>query len=201
MQSENQTLPTRETPRHITPPSTRANNLSAPSILIVGDSMIKQVTSYEIRGKLREHDRNLRPKINVKPFLGARTRTMPLYLEALLQETEKPDIAIVHLGTNDIRSGVSTADTRDDFVNLHNYLQKQGIEMYVSLLTCRSDEHRDAVLPTNHMLIELCDQLGIGYTGNENIHDNHLNQSGLHLHKGGSELLASNFSNTIIQFC
>ena len=163
--------------------------------------MIKQVTGYQIRGKLREHDRNFRPRVNVKPFLGARTRTMPLYLEALLEESEKPDIAIVHVGTNDIRNGVSTADTREDFVNLYNYLQKHGIEMLVSLLTCRSDEHRDAIQPTNHMLIELCDQLGIGYTGNENIHDNHLNLSGLHLNKGGSELLASNCSNTIFQFC
>jgi len=200
---EKQTLPTRPTPRHVTPPSSssRADKSSAPSILIVGDSMIKQVTSYQIRGKLREHNRNLRPKINVKPFLGARTRSMPLYLKALLQETEKPDIAIVHVGTNDIHTGLSTADIREDFVNLYNYLQKEDIEMFVSLLTCRSDEHKDAIRPINHMLIELCDQLGVGYTGNENIHVNHLNPSGLHLHKGGSELLASNFSNTIIQFC
>ena len=198
---ENQTLPNRPTQRYITPQPNRANNSNAPLILIVGDRMLKQITSYDICRKLREHNRYLRPDINVKPFLGAQTRTMPIYLEALLQESVKPDIAIVHIGTNYIRNGVSTADTREDFVNLHKFLQNQGIEMFVSLLTCRSDEHRDAIRPTNHMLIELCDHLGIGYTGNENIQDNHLNQSGLHLHKGGSELLASNFTDTIINLC
>jgi len=125
---------------------------------------------------------------------------MPLYLEALLHEIEKPEIAIVHVGTNDIRAGRSVADIREDYVNLYNCLQKHGIEMLPSLLTCRLDDCKDRVPPINHMLIELCDQLGIGYTGNENIGNEHLNPSGYHLHRGGSELLASNFSNTISQF-
>ena len=162
--------------------------------------MIKGITSYQIRGMLREHDRNLRPKITVKPFLGAQTRTMPLYCEALFNEIDKPDYAIVHVGTNDIRGGRALADIREDFLNLYKFLQQHETTMIVSLLTCRSDEQKDHVLPINHMLIELCDQLGIGYSGNENIRHEHLNPGGLHLHKVGSDLLASNLSNTIIQF-
>jgi hypothetical protein len=86
-------------------------------------------------------------------------------------------------------------------VNMLNYLQNHGIDMIVSWLTCRTDDCKDNVGPINHMLIELCYQLGIGYPGNENIRGEHLNQSGYHLHRGGSDLLACNFSNTIIQFC
>ena len=86
--------------------------------------MIKGITSYQIRSKLREHDRNLRPKVTVKPFLGAQTRTMPLYCEALFKEIDKPDYAIVHVGTNDIRGGRSVADIRADVVKLFNFLQQ-----------------------------------------------------------------------------
>jgi hypothetical protein len=120
---------------HATTPPVRPNQnseRSTPSVLIVGDSMIKNITSYQIRGKLREQDRNLRANINVKPFLGAQTQTMPLYCEALFKEIEKPDIAIVHVGTNDIRAGTSIADIREHYVNMLNYLQNHGIDMIVS---------------------------------------------------------------------
>ena len=188
--------------RHATTPAVRPNHnseRSTRSVLIVGDSMIKNITSYQIRGKLREH--NLHPKINVKPFLGAQTRSMPLYCEALFEEIDKPDIAIVHVGTNDIRAGTPVAEIREHCVNMFNYLQQHGIDMVVSLLTCRTDDCKDKVEPINHMLIDLCDQLAIGYSGNENIRGEHLNQSGYHLHRGGSDILACNLSNTIIQIC
>jgi lysophospholipase L1-like esterase len=125
---------------------------------------------------------------------------MPLYCAAVLEEIQKPDIAIVHVGTNDIR-GREIADIREDFVNLHTYMQEQDISMIISLLTCRADEHEDKVRQINHMLIELSDQLDIGYSGNENIKQSHLNRGGLHLKNEGSDILASNISDTILQIC
>ena len=195
------TAPAQQRPGITQPNNEPHRTPSTPSVLIIGDSMIKNVTSYQIRGSIRDRNRNWRPKINVKPFLGAQTRTMPRYCEALLHEIDKPDIVIVHVGTNDIRAGTSIADMKEDFTNLHNYLREQGMVMIVSLLTCRSDDCKDSVGPVNHMLIELCDELGIGYSGNENINSDHLNQSGYHLHRGGSDTLASNLSHTIYQFC
>ena len=195
------TAPAQQRPGITQPNNEPHRTPSTPSVLIIGDSMIKNVTSYQIRGSIRDRNRNWRPKINVKPFLGAQTRTMPRYCEALLHEIDKPDIVIVHVGTNDIRAGTSIADMKEDFTNLHNYLREQGMVMIVSLLTCRSDDCKDSIGPVNHMLIELCDELGIGYSGNENINSDHLNQSGYHLHKGGSDTLASNLSHTIYQFC
>jgi lysophospholipase L1-like esterase len=93
---------------------------------------------------------------------------MPLYCAALLEEIEKPDVAIVHVGTNDIR-GQSIPDIREDFVRLHTFMQQNSINMILSLLTCRADEYDDMVQTINHMLIELSEQLDIGYTGNGNI--------------------------------
>jgi lysophospholipase L1-like esterase len=122
---------------------------------------------------------------------------MPLYLEAALQEVEKPDYIVVHIGTNDIHAGRSTEEIKDDFRKLHDYLKNKGIFLVISLLTRRSDNHRDAITTTNHMLIELAEELQICYSGNENIGDEHLNQSRLHLRNEGTQVLAQNFSSTI----
>ena len=194
---ENQTLPPRSMSNNSSSTAKSTIDSSLPSILIAGDSIIKQVTSYQIRENLRKHDRQIRAKVNVKPFLGAQTRSMPLYLDALFQEIDKPDYVLAHVGTNDIRAGRSIENIKEDFKSLHNYLKDKGIHMIVSLLTCRSDDCQDKVSPINRMLIELSSEMGIGYSGNENIHNEHLNPSGYHLHRGGSEVLANNFSNTI----
>jgi len=190
-QPENQTLPSR--PQSARQPS--SPNL--PAILVAGDSIIKNVTSWQIRENLRKNGRRSRLNVSVKPFLGAQVRSMPLYLEAALQEVDKPDYVVAHVGTNDIHAGRSTNEIREDFRKLNDYLKNKGIFLIISLLTCRSDNHRDDILRTNHMLIELADELGIGYSGNENINDEHLNQSRYHLKTEGSQVLATNLSNTI----
>ena len=62
---------------------------------------------------------------------------MPLYCAAVLEEIQKPDVAIVHVGTNDIR-GREIAEIREDFVNLHTYMQEQDINMIISQLRPRA---------------------------------------------------------------
>ena len=187
---ENQTLPSR--PQSARQPSSP----SLPAILIAGDSIIKNVNSWQIRENLRKHGRRSRLNVNVKPFLGAQVRSMPLYLEAALQEVDKPDYVVVHVGTNDIHAGRSIEDIKADFRKLHDYLKDKGIFLVISLLTCRSDNHRGTIPRINHMLIELADELGIGYSGNE-IGDVHLNQSRYHLKNEGTQVLADNISTTI----
>ena len=129
-------------------PSTFSSSQSRmPSVLVVGDSILKGIHSFQIIGKLKRGGSTTRSRVYVKPFLGAKTQTMPLYCAALLEEIEKPDVAIVHVGTNDIR-GKSIPDIREDFVRLHTFMQQNGISMILSLLTCRADEYED-VIPAN----------------------------------------------------
>ncbi len=70
-QPENQTLPPRSRSSSSTSTPSRTNNSDLPSVLIAGDSIIKHVTGYQIRENIRKQERHARPKVNVKPFLGA----------------------------------------------------------------------------------------------------------------------------------
>ena len=176
------------------------NNNNKPLVAIIGDSTIKNITSFELRGMLRKQSvRGHQVNVVVKPFLGAMTRTMPLYLDAVLSELkQKPQLVIVHVATNDIRDGKSPEEIKSDYRNVINYINSLDIKVAVSLVTCRNDDWSVFVTPVNQKLIELCIEMGICYSGNTDINTTHLNSSRYHLNKSGSEALSENFSSAIL---
>ena len=134
----------------------------------------------------------------VKPFLGARTKTIPKYFDAVLSElSQKPELVLLHVGTNDIRDGTSAGKIKDHFRTVVNYFKSLSIKVVISMVICRNGDWADKVTPVNHKLIELCNELDLCCSGNENINVDHLNPSKYHLHRGGSEALAKNFAQTI----
>ena len=139
--------------KQIYPPS-RSNN-DKPLVAIIGDSTIKNVTSFQVRGILRDHSidgHNI--NVVVKPFLGAMTRTMSLYLDAVLSELDKkPELIILHVSTNDIRSGKSPETITNDYRKVIDHIKKLNIKIVISLVTCRNDAWSEKVTPVNHKLI------------------------------------------------
>ena len=182
------------------PPAARPPpNPERPLVAIIGDSTIKNITSFQVRGMLPKFpNKYSSPNIVVKPFLGARTKTIPKYFDAVLSElSQKPALVILHTGTNDIRDGTNPDEIKRHFKLAIEYFESMNIKVVVSMVTCRNDDWADRVTPVNHKLIELCNEFNLCYSGNENINVTHLNPSKYHLHKGGSEELATNFAHSI----
>ena len=65
------------------------------SVIILGDSMIKHVNSWEISRKLQGNC-----KVYVKHFSGAKTKCMKDYIKP--SQRENSDHYILHVGTNDL---------------------------------------------------------------------------------------------------
>ena len=77
----------------------KVNRKSTPSqISIVGDSMLNNIDE----GRLSKRDR----RVKVRPFPGANTEDLKHYIKPIA--TRKPNIIIVHRGTNDLKDNTTT---------------------------------------------------------------------------------------------
>ena len=145
-----------------------------PLVAIIGDSIIKHVTSFDIRKTSKA------ASYMVWPCLGAKIKNIKNYVDDFLED-HTPSVIILHVGTNNISAGDQPSEIISQMKELVEQIQHRGITVFISLLTSRSDEHGHAVAEVNRSLIEMCYKLDIGYLGHENINASHLNQSGVHI--------------------
>ena len=68
--------------------------------------------------------------ILVKPFLGARTKAMNHYVSPDLEK--KPDIVILHTGTNDLKSVSSPEEITNQITSLALSMKEKGHQIAVS---------------------------------------------------------------------
>ena len=175
--------------------------MKKPLVAVVGDSMVKRMSSYELHNLLGDD-------INafVRPFVGATIEEMKSYIEPIIQK--KPDVIILHIGTNDL--SIPSGDGEQSILNnLHELLTKIGDALpnaiiVLSYPTCRRDSYNGRVRIYKNMLLEYCRKNLICFFTNENINFNHLNKGGLHLNLEGSKILSENitcFINFIVSHC
>ena len=159
-----------------------------PLVAIVGDSMIKWVTSYDIRSTCNH------AKVLVRPFLGACINDLYDYLKPVLKCN--PQVIVLHISTNDASSHdfINMETICQDMELLIKELNELGIVVVLSLPINRTDEYSDRVKDLNIMLRSLCAKLLVNYIDNNNIKHHHLNGSGLHLNKEGTSLLCQNIA-------
>ena len=174
--------------------------MKKPLVAVIGDSMLKRLSSYELSQCCRE--------VNsfVRPFIGATVEEMHDYLIPVLRK--KPDVVVLHIGTNDLNDpqydGEQTLINKlnDLLVKIQNTLP--NVIIIMSLPTIRRDQFFGRVRNFNIMLANYCRENLINFISNENINCNHLNKGGLHLNIDGSKILSSNitsFINFIISHC
>ena len=89
------------------------------NIVILGDSMIKRVNGYDLSKKLKNC------KVYVKSFLGSKVRCMKDHMKSSMRE--KPDLTILHVGTNDLNSDRSSDLITKSTVDLAITLNSQII--------------------------------------------------------------------------
>ena len=156
------------------------------NICIVGDSMLKNITGS---GLSKDHT------VKIRPHPGATTVDMIDYIKPELRH--KPDIVILHCGTNDITNDVNTVKKIKKLVK--EIEENDGsTDIVISGLIKRFDRNAiDDIERINEKIKRWCLGKGLTFIDNNNINESCLNRGKLHLNRRGSSYLANNFKKFI----
>ena len=158
-------------------------------VFIIGDSLIKYVNGREV-------SRN--DSVNMRSHPGATIDDFTDYVRPTVRK--KPNLIIIHSGTNDIQNNVNTLQKiRKVISSIKEYDNDDNIKIALSSIIHRSDhDFEDKINETNRKLESyLCKGKGMIFINNSNIDSTCLNRSKLHLNKSGTSLLIKIFSKAV----
>ena len=95
--------------------------------------MIKEVQGWKLSKS---------PRVVVKSFSGSKVSDMHHYIQPTLDKN--PDEIIVHIGTNDIKSGSSPGAIADSIVDLCNFAEHHSSNTAISIsgIILRNDDSK-----------------------------------------------------------
>ena len=117
-------------------------------IVILGDSMIKNIKGWEISKKLQNAN------VYVRHFSGAKVRCMKDYLKPSLREN--PDHFVLHVGTNDLDSDRSPDLIAKSTVDAASTLKTDKPDVTISNSITRNDRFMGKANEVNKCLTKLC---------------------------------------------
>ena len=129
---------------------------------MLGDSTIKQIKSKDIRKNLKTND-----KVYIKSFPGATVSQMKHYVKPSMEF--KPDIILLHCGTNDLRSDQTADDIANNILELGKTIKNDNNDVIIFSITARSDKHDKNGKQVNKKLKDLCVTNDLEYIDNVNI--------------------------------
>ena len=159
---------------------------SKPKVILAGDSIVRSIHGWMM-------SRNKSVKVN--SFPGATTEDIVSYLNPLINR--KPDHILLHVGTNNLATD-SPQEIAENIVALTKLITDRGIECSVSEILKRNDYLSLVGEEVNRILRNVLPD-NVKLICNDSIGHNHLNGSGVHLNKRGTEALAYNFIQFIKQ--
>ena len=156
-------------------------------VYVPGDSIINGV---EEKGLSRNHI------VKVRKYPGNNTEDMIDHVKPIIRK--KPDLIIVHFGTNDITVGKDTDKNTQKVIDMVK-AESPDTEIAVSLCTVRKDKQGFAkkVDSLNAILREVATRNNVYLKDNKNIDDTGQGMKKLHLNRKGTSFLANNFKNFI----
>ena len=160
------------------------------TVSIIGDSMLKDVKGYNMKKNLPSNT-----KVYVRSNSGATTEDMFDYANPT--KKFKPDLYIVHCGTNDLRSKKDPSEIANNIVKLASDLKDDDNDVAISSIIHRNDDLNNIGNKVNYFLKIKSSASNLGFIEHTNITNFHLNHSRLHLTSNGANILAENFVNYI----
>ena len=153
--------------------------------MIIGNSMIKHVNGREVF-------RDDSAKIRCHP--GATTYDIIDYVRPTAGK--KPDMIIIHAGTNDIQNKVNTLQKDRKVITI---IKEIDIQIAFSSVIHRDDQDfEEEIKEINRNLENLSKGKGIKFiNNNNNIDGSCLNRSKLYLNKSETALLVKNISQVL----
>ena len=158
--------------------------------MIVGESMIKHVNGREVSRD---------DSVKIRWHLGATTDDIVDYVRETARM--KPDMIIIHTGTNDIQKKVNTFQKVRKVITTIKEIDVNN-EIQITFSSVIHRDHQDfeeEIKEINRKLENLCKGKGIKFINNTNIDGSCLNRSKLHLNKSGTALLVKKFSQALKQ--
>ena len=174
------------------PPSDAVPPKKKPLVAVVGDSILKRMSTFELR------KRTPTASALVRPFVGATIDEMSEYLKPVLKKC--PDVVLLHIGINDL-SSLRLEDEHSiltRFDGLVKQIKECGAIPIISFVVCTSDLCiNDRVKNFNKLLFDYCSKNLIIFIKHDNINFNHILRDGIHLNMHGSNILYDNIVNMI----
>ena len=131
--------------------------------------------------------------ILVKPFPGDRTKSMNHYVSPDLEK--KPDLVILHTGTNNLKSVNSTEEIANEIISLALSVKEKCHQIAVSGIFLRGDIFSKKATDVNECLEIKCKGHKVDFISDKNINTrSHLNQDRLRPNRNGQYMMGNNFS-------
>ena len=152
---------------------TRGNYNSKKRIFLIGDSIINGIQEEGLSSK---HNTRIRrcPCDTTKDLVD--------HIKPIARK--RPDLVLIHFGTNDITNSV---DTEEFMQKVIDYLHKESpnTDISVSLCTRRFDQpgHDKKIAACNNVLKGICARSNLQYIDNSNIDESCLGIKKLHLNR------------------
>ena len=170
--------------------SSYANMLSrGKKVVLLTDSMCGRMNMKRLNSSLENKTiyRKHFPGATPDDILHYSTRTLTL---------DKPDIAVLHVGTNKVLTE-DPFETAQSIINIVNLFRDHGCnQIFVSGIVYRPDAV-DKVKQLNHVLYQWSFLHGYTFIFNENVKEDCLDGGKLHLTTRGSARLSSNFRRAL----
>ena len=163
------------------------------TVVIVGDSIVRNVPSRSLNESLKEF-------FSVaKSFPGATTQDMKDYIKPTI--SRKPDMVILHTGTNDLKSNQNPSDIANEIINLAENIKINGTEVSISFLIPRGDRLSEKGKKVNKELQEKCTAENFAFILHKNKNSKlHLFPDKLHPNKKGQSILKGNSRKFINEY-
>ena len=146
------------------------------NVFVVGDSMLNNISERGISGATTE-------RINEK-------------IDDILQS--KPDIILIHAGTNDPATTINPLNNLRKILRKCNELSPQTKLAFSNIIVRKNKVNLEmGRKDINSRIKNFCQQNGIGYIDNSNTTENHLGMKKLHLNSKGNTAFAKNLINVI----
>ena len=147
------------------------------NFFIIGDSMIKNITGTRISRV------NI---IKMRPHPGTTTIDICDFIKPEL--CQKPDVVILHCGTNDIPNNINTVKKIKKLVKEIEEKYHENIPQVVisSIIKRYDQDYNEEIQSINDKVQRFCLSKGLSFTDNKNINKLWLNKANLHLNRRGS---------------
>ena len=158
------------------------NILESKKVEIIGDSMLYGINE---KGLCKGH------KVKVRSYPGSTTEDICDYINPAIRR--KPDVVIIHSGTNDLSHEIQTINKMKSVVKqVRNSIPNTKI--VISGVIGRKDKKdlEVKVSDLNSRLKNYCKQQNIDFIDNQNIDGTCLGAKKLHLNKKGNSIFAKN---------
>lgn len=179
-----------------TPDNKNKNNntnvIDRKNVFIVGDSLLNGINENGMK--------KLNHNVKVRNHPGATTEDIIDHIKPILRK--KPDLLIVHSGTNDLTN--EKVNTTECLENINRYIKKTSpnTTLVVSKLIKRKDKPgiEKNLNDLNESIERSCKLMNVEMIGNDNIMEGNLSTKKLHLNKSGNSKFAQNLIKFIREF-